>query len=99
MRAYSLETQCTLILARIAIMLHRENEAAELLDSVEPDTEMRALGFEIQAQVKFWRSRLTKGTNKDLADARNAIQQLLARLPEELRDGFKSRPAIREIVQ
>jgi tetratricopeptide (TPR) repeat protein/tRNA A-37 threonylcarbamoyl transferase component Bud32 len=99
MRAYSLETQCTLILARIAIMLHRENEAAELLDSVKPDTEMRALGFEIQAQVKFWRSRLTKGTNKDLADARNAIQQLLARLPEELRDGFKSRPAIREIVQ
>src|SRR5262249_42241005 len=98
-RDYALEGRCTVILARIAALLHRETQAAELLNGIEADTEERSLGPELQAEVKFLRSRLTAGRNEDLADAKRLVQQIVDGLPEEFRERFKSRADIRAIAE
>jgi tetratricopeptide (TPR) repeat protein len=98
-RDYALEGRCILILARIAILVHRDGQAAELLNSIQPDTEKRSLGPELQAEVKFLRSQSTGARNGDLADAKRLVQQIVVGLPEEFRERFKSRADIRAIAE
>jgi tetratricopeptide (TPR) repeat protein len=99
----ALEARCRLHLAQIDVLTKQLDEAGSLLDQIPPDSPMRAIGPELQAQTHFWRSRVLAGrgdsqaAQREASMARSVIESLRASLAEPDRRGFASRVDIRLI--
>jgi tetratricopeptide (TPR) repeat protein len=100
----SLQVRCHLYLARADVHERRFEEAWNTLNDTSQQGE-QGLGPELQAQTRYWRSRVMtargddSGARAEELQARKLIQDVRASLPEQYREGFGSRADIRLITQ
>ncbi|MBI3048671.1 MAG: protein kinase [Acidobacteria bacterium] len=105
MGRHSLEQQCRLYLARIAIANRNIDEGLRILNEIPADDPSRSLGRELRAQVHYWRSlALTArgdavGADSEAGRARDLLDQLRASMPGQYSTAFLSRPDIRMVIQ
>ena len=92
MRIYGLEARCTLLLAQVALLDHRKDEALDLLSRIPPDGD-RAIGPELQAQVHMWRARARGGASPDpdMIVARQLLDTIRSGLPDPERRNYSMR--------
>ena len=104
MRRVALEARGRVFLARLYVGSRRFDEAVRLLETIPPDAE-QAIGRELQAQVRYWRSAALAGQgNTDAArteadHARKLLADVEASLSEADRARYVARPDIRRMVE
>jgi tetratricopeptide (TPR) repeat protein len=101
----SLEARCRIYLARTALLRGRTAEAMSELQMVPGDDVERAIDREVRAQVHYWTSQALKARGDaesaalQLDAARKIIESLAVKLPESMRDRFRNRPDIMQILR
>ncbi len=103
MQRVGLEARGRMFLARLHVGNRRFDDAVSLLETIPPDAE-QAIGRELQAQVRYWRSVALAGQGNleaaraEAGHARQLLTDLQASLPEPDRARFAARPDIRRIM-
>jgi tetratricopeptide (TPR) repeat protein len=99
-----LEARCRLNLARLDISLNRYPDAVAALETIPSGSE-KAIGPELEAQVRYWRGLALAGQRDQVGaasegnTARTLMDQLIKSLPPQHQDGFRSRSDIRPVLE
>jgi tetratricopeptide (TPR) repeat protein len=101
----SLEARCRMYRARVLLSQGRLDQALNELQLVPADDADRGIDRELRAQAHYWTSEVLKArgdaedASENRAAARKLVEALAAKVPEAMRDAFRSRPDIEIILR
>jgi tetratricopeptide (TPR) repeat protein len=100
----AVEARGRVFLARLYATARRFADAIGILEPIAPDAE-QAIGRELQAQARYWRSVALAGqghaeaARAEAEQARRLVAEIEASLPAADRERFAMRPDVRQMVE